>query len=53
VAPGEVTVRFGAPLAAAAYGLRRKAELMAEVRGEIARLAGLESAAAVEAEAVR
>lgn len=53
VSPGKVTVRFGTPLPTAAHGVRRKAELMAEVREEIARLAGLGPEERVEAGAVR
>jgi 1-acyl-sn-glycerol-3-phosphate acyltransferase len=41
VAPGRITVRYGAPIEVEPYGLRRKAELMEEVRRRIAELAGL------------
>lgn len=39
--PGEVVVTYGAPIDPAAYGLRRKKELTAEVRRRIAGPAGL------------
>jgi 1-acyl-sn-glycerol-3-phosphate acyltransferase len=39
--PGRATVAFGAPIDPARYGLRRKAELAAEVRRRIAELAGV------------
>jgi 1-acyl-sn-glycerol-3-phosphate acyltransferase len=39
--PQTVEVRYGAPLDPAAYGLRRKRELTAEVRRRIAELAGV------------
>jgi 1-acyl-sn-glycerol-3-phosphate acyltransferase len=39
--PGTVTVTYGAPIDTAAYGLRRKRELTAEVRRSIAGPAGL------------
>lgn len=42
VYPGKVRVRFGPPIATAEYGLRRKSELLAEVRRRIAELAGVE-----------
>lgn len=45
VAPGVVSLRFGAPIAVEAYGVRRKDELMSEVRARIARLAGLDGEA--------
>jgi len=41
IRPGEVEVRYGAPIDGAAYGIRRKAELNAEVRRRVAELAGL------------
>jgi 1-acyl-sn-glycerol-3-phosphate acyltransferase len=41
IRPGRAEVRYGAPLAAADYGLRRKAELIEEVRRRIAELADL------------
>lgn len=41
IRPGRVTVTFGAPLDPAAYGVRRKNELIAEVRRRIAGMAGL------------
>jgi 1-acyl-sn-glycerol-3-phosphate acyltransferase len=40
--PGPVEVRYGAPIAVADYGVRRKGELIAEVRRRVAELAGLE-----------
>lgn len=42
IRPGKVEVCYGAPLSAADYGIRRKAELVAEVRRRVASLAGLE-----------
>ncbi|TNF72825.1 MAG: 1-acyl-sn-glycerol-3-phosphate acyltransferase [Acidobacteria bacterium] len=42
VRPGRITLRYGRPIDAAEYGLSRKRELEQVVRGEIARLAGLE-----------
>jgi 1-acyl-sn-glycerol-3-phosphate acyltransferase len=42
IRPGRVVVRYGAPLRPADYGLRRKGELIAEVRRQVAGLAGLE-----------
>lgn len=42
IRPGRVEVSYGAPLSAADYGIRRKAELIAEVRRRVAALAGLE-----------
>ena len=42
IRPGPMEVRYGAPLSVADYGVRRKAELIAEVRRQVARLAGLE-----------
>jgi len=47
--PQTVEVRFGAPLDPAAYGLRRKKELVAEVRRQIADLAGVEVGEVAEA----
>jgi 1-acyl-sn-glycerol-3-phosphate acyltransferase len=41
--PQTVEVRFGAPIDPAVYGLRRKKELVAEVRARIAELAGVEA----------
>jgi 1-acyl-sn-glycerol-3-phosphate acyltransferase len=40
--PHAIEVRYGAPIDAAAYGVRRKKELIAEVRSRIAELGGLE-----------
>jgi 1-acyl-sn-glycerol-3-phosphate acyltransferase len=40
--PQTVEVRFGAPIDPGPYGLRRKKELVAEVRRQIAELAGVE-----------
>jgi 1-acyl-sn-glycerol-3-phosphate acyltransferase len=42
IRPGPIEVRYGAPLDVAAYGIRRKKELIAEVRRRIADLADLE-----------
>jgi 1-acyl-sn-glycerol-3-phosphate acyltransferase len=47
--PGTVEVRYGAPLDPAAYGLRKKRELTAEVRQRIAELAGVEAGEVAEA----
>lgn len=41
VTPGTITVRYGAPIDTAAYGLKGKGELMEEVRRRIAELAGI------------
>ncbi len=41
IRPGTVTVTYGAPIDPAAYGLRRKRELIGEVRRRIAEPAGL------------
>jgi len=41
IRPGKVVVSYGAPISAADYGIRRKAELTAEVRRRVAELAGL------------
>ena len=46
--PGTVTVTYGAPIDTAAYGLRRKKELTAEVRRRIAEPAGLRAGEAEE-----
>lgn len=43
VTPGPVRVRIGAPIPTADYPVSRKQELMARVRDEIARLAGVEA----------
>jgi 1-acyl-sn-glycerol-3-phosphate acyltransferase len=42
--PGTAVVSYGSPIQPADYGLRRKRELMDEVRGQVAKLAGLELA---------
>jgi 1-acyl-sn-glycerol-3-phosphate acyltransferase len=42
IRPGPVEVRYGAPIDTSAYGIRRKKELVAEVRRRIAELAALE-----------
>lgn len=42
IRPGHVTVRYGAPIRPSDYGLRRKGELVAEVRRQVADLAGLD-----------
>lgn len=47
--PGSISVTFGAPIETAAYGIRRRKELMAEVRRRIAELAGSEMDAESEA----
>src|SRR6185369_572752 len=47
--PGTVEVRYGAPIDIAAYGIRRKKELIAEVRSRIAELAGLDAGGEAEA----
>lgn len=44
--PGEVEIRYGAPLDPKDYGLRRKDELIAEVRRQIAELAAIADAEA-------
>lgn len=44
IRPGPVVVSYGAPIAVADYGLRRKGELVEEVRRRIAELAGIELA---------
>lgn len=41
IRPGSVTISFGAPIDPAAYGVRRKQELIHEVRRQIAGMAGL------------
>ncbi len=41
IRPGKVVVTYGAPIDCAAYGVRRKRELIAEVRRQVAGLAGL------------
>jgi 1-acyl-sn-glycerol-3-phosphate acyltransferase len=41
IQPGVVEVRFGAPIMVADFGIRRKRELIAEVRRRLAELAGL------------
>ncbi len=41
IQPGVVEVRFGAPIDVTRYGIRRKQELIAEVRRQLAELAGL------------
>lgn len=42
IRPGRVTVRYGAPIDVAAYGLRRRGELVEDVRRRIAELAEIE-----------
>jgi 1-acyl-sn-glycerol-3-phosphate acyltransferase len=49
IRPGVVTVTYGAPIDTAAYGLRRKRELTAEVRRRIAEPAGLRAGETDEA----
>jgi len=41
IRPGRVEVSYGAPISCAEYGIRRRAELTAEVRRRVADLAGL------------
>jgi 1-acyl-sn-glycerol-3-phosphate acyltransferase len=41
IRPGTVEVRFGAPIAVTDYGIRRKRQLIAEVRRRLAELAGM------------
>lgn len=41
IRPGPIAVHYGAPISAAEYGVRRKTELIAEVRRRVAGLAGL------------
>jgi 1-acyl-sn-glycerol-3-phosphate acyltransferase len=41
IQPGMVEVRFGEPIPAADFGIRRKRELIAEVRRRLAELAGM------------
>jgi 1-acyl-sn-glycerol-3-phosphate acyltransferase len=42
ICPGTVTVTYGTPIDCASYGVRRKRELIAEVRRQVAEMAGLE-----------
>ncbi len=44
VTPGHITVRFGAPLDTAAYGVKGRGRLMDEVRRKVAELARVETA---------
>jgi 1-acyl-sn-glycerol-3-phosphate acyltransferase len=46
IRPGTAVVRYGAPIDPAAFGMRRKGELVEEVRRRIAELAGLRLAPA-------
>jgi 1-acyl-sn-glycerol-3-phosphate acyltransferase len=48
IRPGPIEVRYGKPIDIAEYGVRRKNELIAEVRSRIAELAGLEVAEEAE-----
>ena len=48
VKPGTIAITYGAPIDTAAYGLRRKRELTAEVRRRIAGPAGLEAGEVAE-----
>jgi 1-acyl-sn-glycerol-3-phosphate acyltransferase len=41
IRPGTVVIHYGAPIDVAAYGVRRKRELIGEVRRQVAGLAGL------------
>ena len=49
IQPGVVEVRFGAPIVVADFGVRRKRELMAEVRSRLAELAGMRPGEVAEA----
>lgn len=49
IRPGTVEVRFGAPIAVTDYGVRRKRELIAEVRRRLADLAGMSAGEVDEA----
>ncbi len=42
IRPRQVVVRYGAPIDVATYGLRRKGELVADVRRRIAALAEID-----------
>lgn len=42
IRPGPIEIRYGAPILAGDYGVRRKGELIDEVRRQISGLAGLE-----------
>ena len=42
IRPCRIEVRYGAPIEVTDYGVKRKKELVAEVRARIAALAGLE-----------
>lgn len=53
IRPGTVVISYGAPIDCAAYGIRRKNELIAEVRRRVAELAGLELPAGEEGGVVR
>jgi 1-acyl-sn-glycerol-3-phosphate acyltransferase len=50
IRPAAIEVRYGVPIDIAAYGVRRKKELIAEVRARIAELAGLEVGPDAEAD---
>jgi 1-acyl-sn-glycerol-3-phosphate acyltransferase len=50
IRPGAVEVRFGSPIAVADYGIRRKRELIAEVRRRLAELAGVAAGGEEEAQ---
>jgi 1-acyl-sn-glycerol-3-phosphate acyltransferase len=50
IQPGDIEVRFGSPIDAAAYGVRRKRELIREVRARLAELAGMSAGDADEDE---
>lgn len=52
IRPGPVVVSYGAPITVADYGLRRKGELVEEVRRRIAELAGIELAEDLGGESV-
>jgi 1-acyl-sn-glycerol-3-phosphate acyltransferase len=51
IQPGAVEVRFGTPIDTAQYGIRRKRELIREVRARLAELAGVTAAADADADA--
>ncbi|HYU36183.1 MAG TPA: lysophospholipid acyltransferase family protein [Thermoanaerobaculia bacterium] len=53
IRPASVVVTYGTPIDAAAYGVRRKRELIAEVRRQVAALAGLALPAEEEEAMVR
>jgi 1-acyl-sn-glycerol-3-phosphate acyltransferase len=48
IQPGVVEVRFGAPIDVTQFGIRRKRELIAEVRRQLAELAGMDAGEVAE-----